>query len=393
MLPPSKTDSYTNNRILKIAIIISVLICIGLLISELSITDLATHTNKLYNRQPSHTQSSNNTQYHELQTQVLQLQSELQRLHELDRSHKELLESAKQLLIDSNKQYDNTINTLKLQYDELNKQVVQHNDYIRNTPSSDNTQRIIDISNKLSVHNDLLIEKSYPYFFNALFVVSLRAGRWDKFVPQFNDWPELYDIMYHLESTNGADINITDWQLQGKLTPEFHTLSREIVQGQYIRQMARGELGCAESHIRAWERCVALNLKYCWIAEDDAVINRSLHESILKSIPQELDKLNLLDTFDVLWLGWTWGGWKRIDGTDNFVIPDNIDFIVTHSYIISQSGAQKLLLNKYPIKMPVDCYMAQQTHYKGNNLLNGLLYKPELVHTFKDTWSDTQGIQ
>lgn len=77
----------------------------------------------------------------------------------------------------------------------------------------------------------------------------------------------------------------------------------------------------------------------------------------------------------------TWGGTKPIDGTDIFVYPDNIDFIVGHGYVVSNAGAKKLLEHRYPVIMPVDCYMAQHTHYKGNDLLNGVMYNPPLIKT------------
>lgn len=175
----------------------------------------------------------NITDYNILKNQLYNLQQQIQQLHDSDKQHKQLLQDAKDLLLSSQQHHNNT------------DQQLQHN-------IDDAIQRIHDCGIYDNTVSELLKERSYPYLFNAIFVVSLRDNRWDRFIEQLYDWPQLYDMTYHITATDGSSIDVQQWINEGKLRNDFLSLSREIKPGEYIRQMARGELGCADTHFRAW---------------------------------------------------------------------------------------------------------------------------------------------
>lgn len=52
------------------------------------------------------------------------------------------------------------------------------------------------------------------------------------------------------------------------------------------------------------ERCVHLNLDWCLIVEDDAALTRSEHQDKLRSLKNDLINAKLIDSVDIIWLGW-----------------------------------------------------------------------------------------
>jgi glycosyl transferase family 25 len=119
---------------------------------------------------------------------------------------------------------------------------------------------------------------------------------------------------------------------------------------------SKGAIGCYLSHISLWEKLLKSNNDYMLIFEDDILpLDNNLDDKINKLV---LEK----DDFDVLLLGY------RIEDKKTIKITDNISrctfFVLSHSYIISKKGAEKLLKYAFPIEMQLDNFIA------FNNLLN-----------------------
>ena len=134
---------------------------------------------------------------------------------------------------------------------------------------------------------------------------------------------------------NFKDLNVTHYQAirTSSLTEEQEELKRR-----YIRQgseMSRGEIGCFLSHISLWKKLLDSNEQSMMIFEDDA---RSLHS---------VDVLNdyvdsVTESYDILYLGKCLCdclSLRRI--TDSLYEVKHI--LCTHAYIITRSGAQKML--------------------------------------------------
>lgn len=106
-------------------------------------------------------------------------------------------------------------------------------------------------------------------------------------------------------------------------------------------------MGCAMSHMKVWETFLQTNIDYAFIMEDDVIF----HERNCKTYIENL--IEQSQDFDILMLGY----FKSIIfdivlyplfGTSNICLG-------THAYIISRTGAQKLLKElKGNVWCPID---------------------------------------
>jgi glycosyl transferase, family 25 len=126
------------------------------------------------------------------------------------------------------------------------------------------------------------------------------------------------------------------------------------------REMTRSEVGCALSHISIYKIALERNIEYCIILEDDSEFDERLNEIIqnVKKIPTD---------FDLLLLGYYTNSvsenkthssfWYKKSLTCNQSIVRLIEPTYgAHGYIISLSGAKKLLNNVKKILLPIDLY-------------------------------------
>jgi len=123
------------------------------------------------------------------------------------------------------------------------------------------------------------------------------------------------------------------------------------------RDMTYGEIGCFMSHYKIWEDVVQNNHKKVIVFEDDIRFEMYFKIS-LSNLMVELSNAGV-DNWDLIYLGR-----KRlrknlepsVKGTQNLVWPSYSYW--TLSYILSNSGAQKLL-NQRPLNrlVPVDEYL------------------------------------
>ena len=117
------------------------------------------------------------------------------------------------------------------------------------------------------------------------------------------------------------------------------------------------EVGCALSHLQIYEKMVQEQLPYCLILEDD--VHLHMHFKKIVERIMEMDK-----TWDILFLhhgrakSWPWKSalpeQYRLARYRSPSKNSKRTIISAAGYILSLSGAQKLLAKAYPIRMPLD---------------------------------------
>lgn len=115
------------------------------------------------------------------------------------------------------------------------------------------------------------------------------------------------------------------------------------------KTMTKGEIGCALSHYRLWERIVQDQLPYTLILEDDVVLCSDFlaKSNVLQSFP----------SYDLMYLG------RRPLRSDEIAMTSTIVRAKysygTHAYVLSYQGAQKLLQGDYIRHLiPIDEYLS-----------------------------------
>ena len=145
-----------------------------------------------------------------------------------------------------------------------------------------------------------------------------------------------------------------------------------------IVEMSNSELGCCLSHFNVWNKVVNNNIDIAMILEDDAIRYNKKFIEITDDIINTAPK-----NWDIILLG--------------FMIPNRYlkyeekvgdfykikDFVLAHSYLISNKGANKLI-HKTPINAPIDTWMSLQTQtvniYRHNYIVtNKNLIQSNLV--------------
>ena len=110
-----------------------------------------------------------------------------------------------------------------------------------------------------------------------------------------------------------------------------------------------GAVGCSLSHIGIWQKIVEENLDMALIFEDDIDFKSEFKEKlpkIIKNLPEDADVIFLDTTVN----------FKPLKHDDLF---DKVlgQFFGTHSYIMTNKGAQKLLPYVYPVEIQIDAFM------------------------------------
>ncbi len=125
----------------------------------------------------------------------------------------------------------------------------------------------------------------------------------------------------------------------------------------YDEIRAVGEIGCYLSHYKIWEDIILNDYKNCIIFEDDAFTkeNYEIIMNYIDTIPND---------YDIAYLGW----WTRYSfeynkKNNNWLFTDKLEdnkFMIlgTYSYILSNSGAKKLITKALPIDIQVDIFIS-----------------------------------
>ncbi len=116
-----------------------------------------------------------------------------------------------------------------------------------------------------------------------------------------------------------------------------------------------GGVGCALSHIAAWQWMVDNNQEVCLIFEDDAVVppdfvervNTCINDSTILKDPKKWD----------MWLlGGIWDKLTQIPGEKTAVRVG--EFVLFHAYVLTLHGAKRLLKDVYPIHSHIDLWVS-----------------------------------
>lgn len=121
-------------------------------------------------------------------------------------------------------------------------------------------------------------------------------------------------------------------------------------------ELSLGEVGCAMSHIKVYELMVAQNIKRCVVLEDDIYLHMHFKALVSSAINQTNDDIIFLHHGKAKY--WPWMK-KLTQGyrLAKYISPSKTShrgIISTAGYIITLTGAKKLLNVAYPVRMPSD---------------------------------------
>jgi glycosyl transferase family 25 len=126
-------------------------------------------------------------------------------------------------------------------------------------------------------------------------------------------------------------------------------------------ELTNGSIGCYLSHINIYEHIVKNNIDYAIIFEDDCAIN-----SDPKFFWEKIKSLKIPEDADIFLLNAV----LLEEGlTDE--ISKVLFFLCLHSYIITNSGAKKILQNILPITMQIDSALSRLA-YENKIMIYGL---------------------
>jgi glycosyl transferase family 25 len=181
--------------------------------------------------------------------------------------------------------------------------------------------------------------RHYPYpwhgktlYFDGILVISLpfRQDRRVRIRQQMSHFGLSYAF---LEAIHGQSLNPA-------------TMDQTRFTRSTLRYLPKGSLGCALSHIRAWQQVLDQGWQYGLIFEDDVILTETFVEDLRARMPE------VPPDFDLLYLG------------SGLTAPHHVRaFVSTHvfephypregmyAYVVSAKGAHKLLEKPFPMHM------------------------------------------
>lgn len=129
----------------------------------------------------------------------------------------------------------------------------------------------------------------------------------------------------------------------------------------YLRDLTHNEIACSASHRKALIRFLETGAKYGLILEDDALIPEANFQKML-------DAADAIGEFDLLKLGGL--GPFVAEGVINATVGGvNVLAVITfgsctHGYIVTQSGAEKLIPSILPVREPYDNFLRNNYEHK-----------------------------
>lgn len=176
-----------------------------------------------------------------------------------------------------------------------------------------------------------------------------------------------------IDAVNGKELSKSDIE---------RCVDQNRVKKLFGRELLLGEIGCALSHKRIYQKMVDENILYAVILEDDVVTDTNIYKvigAIIKcSLPWELVLLghhknrhkgvsSLLNV------------WHKYPIMTSFSLNRLASFgFGTYGYIVTLRGAEKLLVDLDTIYKPIDHYTSD------DSLLNVYALSPTLVNVNND---------
>ena len=146
-------------------------------------------------------------------------------------------------------------------------------------------------------------------------------------------------------------VGINGRGLEESLVHQLYSAERAKKEGG--RQLSRGEIGCALSHLKVYQKMLAEKLELVLVLEDDA----ALSENFASELRQVCAGINWSETDLVLVSHiqkFTEWGARRVAHGLRLVHP--VTAYNGNGYLITPQGARQLLATLQPVCQPADCW-------------------------------------
>ena len=213
--------------------------------------------------------------------------------------------------------------------------------------------------------NEDSYSKAYKIDDVKIFVINLDKSkeRWDKLKP--------------LVQRSGIDFE----RVSGVLGSAMSDQEKYAVvdYNQYDRIMSipadNGSIGCYMSHVKVWREFLNSQYKYAIVMEDDVTFDPTEFAKVIDSI-----RTHTFGKWDIISFNLAHKGSPvhmfNITGTDRSLVKYRRRVSLAGCYMITRSGAIKLLKKALPIKMPVDYYFVRS--WELGTVFYGV--EPRMVH-------------
>ena len=127
--------------------------------------------------------------------------------------------------------------------------------------------------------------------------------------------------------------------------------SAALNQHQYYKPLVNGEKGCYASHLEAWRQLLASEASALVVLEDDVVLDDSF-EAVIQAIAEsdeDWDMIKLMGRFGAEKIR----SKKPLTPTHDLISYQRVPSM-TAGYVVSRSGARKLLESRVPFGRPID---------------------------------------
>ena len=155
---------------------------------------------------------------------------------------------------------------------------------------------------------------------------------------------------FHRLNISAKRLDATWWKTVP--TDEANALySIDLNKEQYYKPLSNGEKGCYASHIRAWKILLESDAEKIVVLEDDISLNDEfikILDAIDKS-DQEWDMIKLIGRERNEKIKSS----ENLLGTQNLIRYNKIPSCTT-GYVLSRSGAKKLISSRIPFGRPID---------------------------------------
>lgn len=118
------------------------------------------------------------------------------------------------------------------------------------------------------------------------------------------------------------------------------------------RELARGEIGCAMSHLSIYKQMVASQMPLACVLEDDAQLSEKLSQVLeaLEYLGSEQEPVVCLLTHVGRYTAW---GAKTLSNTHHQICK-TVHAFCAHGYLINLAAARQMLSNNALLKTPID---------------------------------------
>lgn len=149
--------------------------------------------------------------------------------------------------------------------------------------------------------------------------------------------------------------------------------SEEKALGEGGRALTLGELGCALSHLKAYQSLIESDAKMALVLEDDAALRGDFHsmlEGVVQGVNwQEIDLLLLSHVYK-------YTDWGALPLIGDLRLVHMVTAYNGNGYIVTRKGAEKLLRELRPVFVPADAW--NYLHKKNVLRIRGVV--PYLVN-------------